>query len=61
MHRWLHRVVVVACDADTQLQRLMRRDSSTREHAQQRIDAQMPLAAKIARADVLIDNNAGTD
>jgi len=51
------RVVVVACSADVQLQRLMGRSSLDRSTAQQMIAAQMPLTAKIARADHLVWNN----
>lgn len=51
-------VLVVASTAENQLARLMRRDGLSRDDAQLRIAAQMPLAEKIARADIVIDNNA---
>ncbi|WP_242362659.1 dephospho-CoA kinase [Limosilactobacillus antri] len=50
-------IVVVAVDEATQLTRLMERDDLSRPAAQTRIAAQLPLAAKLARADVVIDNN----
>ncbi|EEW52936.1 dephospho-CoA kinase [Limosilactobacillus antri] len=50
-------IVVVAVDEATQLTRLMERDDLSRPAAQARIAAQLPLAAKLARADVVIDNN----
>lgn len=49
-------VIVVYADPDTQLARLMQRDNLTEEQARARVDAQMPLSEKMARADFLIDN-----
>jgi dephospho-CoA kinase len=51
------RVVVVACTARVQLQRLMARSSLTASAAEQMIAAQMPLNEKIARADHVVWNN----
>ncbi|HEY0369022.1 MAG TPA: dephospho-CoA kinase [Chthoniobacterales bacterium] len=51
------RVVVVACSARMQLQRLMARSSLSESAAQQMISAQMPLNQKIARADHVVWNN----
>lgn len=48
---------VISCDRDTQLQRIMTRDRLTLEQAQSRIHSQMPLAEKIALADVVLDNS----
>jgi dephospho-CoA kinase len=48
---------VVAVDAATQLERLMRRDGLTRGDAKARIAAQMALAEKVRLADVVIDNS----
>ena len=50
-------VVVVACTAHTQQERLMARSSLTSEAAAAMIAAQMPLPEKMARADYLIWNN----
>lgn len=50
-------VMVVALSEKTQLTRLMERDTLTRETAEQRIAAQLPIAEKIKRADVVINNN----
>lgn len=47
---------VVSVNRQTQIQRLMERDKIEYCQALQRIEAQMPLADKIARADVVIDN-----
>jgi dephospho-CoA kinase len=51
------RVVVVACTARVQLERLMARSSLAEAAAEQMIAAQMPLREKIARADHIIWNN----
>jgi dephospho-CoA kinase len=48
---------VVSCDRATQLQRVMIRDQLDAASAQQRIESQMPLAEKIALADVNLDNS----
>ena len=48
------RIIVVACDSDTQLQRLMARDDLTEDEAKKRIAAQWPLADKVAKADYVI-------
>ena len=50
-------VVVVTVNRQTQLARLKQRNGYTKEVAQERIDAQMPLSEKVARADIVIDNN----
>lgn len=49
-------VIVVYVDEDVQLARLMARDGLSKEQAQARIDAQMPLEEKVKRADFVIDN-----
>jgi len=53
-------VVVVACSARTQLQRLVARSSLTEFAAQEMISSQMPLNEKIARADHVIWNNGAS-
>ncbi|MGV3523565.1 MAG: dephospho-CoA kinase [Candidatus Sericytochromatia bacterium] len=50
-------IVVVYCPPDVQLERLMSRNGLSREAAQQRLDAQLPIDEKAARADYLIDNS----
>ena len=49
-------LVVVTTSGETQLARVMSRDTLSREDAQARIDAQMPMAEKAALADLVIDN-----
>lgn len=51
-------VMVINVDAALQKERLMKRDPNlTAAEACNRITAQMPLAEKAARADIVIDNN----
>jgi dephospho-CoA kinase len=53
------RVVVVACSARTQLERLTARIRLDATLARQMIEAQMPLTEKIRRANHLVWNNDG--
>jgi len=48
---------VVACSPEQQLARLQARDRLARAQAEARIASQMPLAAKIAAADRVLDNS----
>jgi dephospho-CoA kinase len=50
-------LIVVTATPAVQQRRLMDRDSFTAEDAQQRIDAQMPVADKAELADYVIDNS----
>jgi len=57
IHQWCGRVIVVYCSAEIQLQRLMKRDGSTRHDAQARLQAQFPIKDKLEYADVVLDNS----
>ena len=50
-------VWVVSASRETQIERLFDRDGLSREEAEQRIDAQMPLEQKRALADAVIDTD----
>jgi dephospho-CoA kinase len=52
---------VVSCSPEEQMQRLLQRDSLSREQAIARINNQMPIEQKIARADVILDNSGSVD
>ena len=56
-YKQYHELIVVTCDASTQLRRVMIRDQQTAEEAQRIIDAQLPMEAKVAVASVVIHNN----
>jgi dephospho-CoA kinase len=57
----VEKVIVVWVDPPTQLRRLSQRGGLSAEAARQRISAQMPLDAKRARADHVIDNSGELD
>jgi dephospho-CoA kinase len=57
----VEKVIVVWVDTETQLRRLNERDGLTVEAARQRIAAQMPLDAKRALADHVIDNSGSRE
>ena len=54
---WFDEVWLVDVSKGTQLERLMARKNLSQEEAQQRIAAQLSLADKRQRAEIVIDNN----
>lgn len=54
-HQAMDRVILVYVDRAAQIDRMMKRDSLTREEAEQRLEAQMPLYEKRPYADDIID------
>lgn len=50
-------IIVVSVSPKTQLARLMRRDSLSKPDAKARVDAQMPLQAKVERASYVVEND----
>lgn len=57
-HADLYRpLIVVSCDQDKQLERLMKRNNLTKDQAMARINCQMPTSEKIKFADYVIDTN----
>jgi dephospho-CoA kinase len=61
LHEWLRPVILVACNLDTQRQRLQQRDRLGAAEAQKHIDAQMSLEEKRRLADYVIENNGSLD
>ena len=57
MHRTCDALWVVTCSNEQQLARLVKQRDLTEEEARQRIEAQPPQEAKLALADVVIDNS----
>ncbi|WP_225364848.1 dephospho-CoA kinase [Secundilactobacillus silagincola] len=57
----MNEIMVVNVPDQVQLQRLMARDHLSKKEALERINAQMPLAEKVKRADVVIDNSDSVD
>ena len=54
-------LVVVALPEETQVARAIARDCATEEQARARIAAQLPLSAKVAAADFVIDNGGARE
>ena len=54
-------IIVVSTTPAEQLRRLMERNHLTREDAQKRIDAQMPIEIKQKKADVTIDSSGSIE
>lgn len=54
-------LIVVYAEPQQQLERIMARDKLSRADAQQRIDAQMPLAEKVRVADYVVENSGSVD
>ncbi len=52
---------VVSCPVERQIERIMRRNSLTKDDAIARIKSQLPLSEKLAQADVVIDNSDTLD
>jgi dephospho-CoA kinase len=61
LQEWLRPVILVACDVDTQRNRLQSRDNLSAAQAQKHIDAQMSLKAKRRLADYVIENNGSLE
>jgi len=57
LQQWLRPVILVACNVDTQRQRLQQRDGLDAAAAQKHIDAQMSLEKKRRLADYVIEND----
>ncbi|XP_055431642.1 dephospho-CoA kinase domain-containing protein isoform X1 [Bubalus kerabau] len=55
--KYMKHTVVVYCDRDTQLARLMRRNNLSHEDAEARIKAQLPLKDKARMARHVLDNS----
>jgi len=52
---------VVTCSPKQQLNRLIERNHLTPEQAQARISSQMPLAEKVKKADIVLDNSSNVE
>ncbi|KAL6217258.1 hypothetical protein ACLB2K_010475 [Fragaria x ananassa] len=61
MDRWTKPIIVVWVNPETQLKRLMLRDSTSEDDALNRINAQMSLDLKRDKADIVIDNTGSRE
>ncbi|HKP62028.1 MAG TPA: dephospho-CoA kinase [Polyangiales bacterium] len=57
-HRGMNALIVVAAGSERQLERSMARDGLDEAAARARLDAQLPLSAKLDAADYVITNDA---
>eukprot|EP00058_Branchiostoma_floridae_P001550 XP_002587038.1 hypothetical protein BRAFLDRAFT_281037 [Branchiostoma floridae] len=57
LQTYLYTTVVVSCDEETQLDRLMARNNYNKDKAVKRVQAQMPLKKKIELANHIIENS----
>jgi dephospho-CoA kinase len=55
------KVIVAWCRPEQQLERLMAKTGLTRDQAERRIQAQLPIEEKRRRADYVIDNSGSVD
>lgn len=53
----MQKLIVVKCERDRQIARAMERSGATRESVLARLEHQMPMAEKVARADFVIDTD----
>jgi dephospho-CoA kinase len=60
-YRRFDKLVVVHCQPEVQLERLMRRNRLSREEALARINAQLPREEKLKHADFAVDTSDGFD
>lgn len=58
---FLDRIWVVRCSPQAQLRRLVARDGLTLAEARERLAAQWPLETKVARADLVLDNDGAPE
>lgn len=61
VYRNCDRVIVISASEEIQYERLRKRDGMSREAAQKRIDAQLPLDEKVAVADHVINNDGSLE
>ncbi|MGL5440493.1 MAG: dephospho-CoA kinase [Filifactoraceae bacterium] len=55
--KYMDIIIVVACDYDVQMKRIMKRDNTTVEKAKLILESQIKQSEKISRADYVIFNN----
>lgn len=55
------KIILVVLDRDTCIERVLKRDSISREDALKRFSAQLPLERKMGKADIIIDNSSTLD
>uniref|UniRef100_A0A1I7UHB1 Dephospho-CoA kinase n=1 Tax=Caenorhabditis tropicalis TaxID=1561998 RepID=A0A1I7UHB1_9PELO len=59
--KWIGTTIVVWCDFEKEVDRMMKRDNISRADAESRIHAQMDIEEKKKRATIVLDNNGNID
>jgi len=57
----IEKLIVVSSDKESQIERLTKRNSLSKEEALSRINSQMPTSEKTLHADYIIDNSGTID
>ena len=57
MEKLFDKVIVVYCDKDKQIKRVMKRNKISKEEATSRVDSQMDINEKIKLGDFVVDNS----
>lgn len=57
----VNEIWVVSCSPEEQLRRIMERDALSQEQALSRLNSQLSIQEKVARADVVLDNSSTRD
>jgi dephospho-CoA kinase len=60
MQGWFHKIIVVYCQTEILVERLMKREGLGRESAQRMVSSQISMNDKIPFADYVIDNSGDT-
>ena len=60
-HKNMDKIVVIACNKQERIRRLLKRDTLTLKEIQKRFQSQMKIDDKIKFADYIIDNNGSVD
>lgn len=58
MENLFDKIMFVYCEDKIRLERLIKRNNYSREYAQKRLDSQLSQEAKIAKSDIIINNNS---
>ena len=51
------KILLITCDLEKQIERVQKRDSVSKENAENIIKNQMPMAQKIKKSDFVLENN----
>lgn len=61
LDKFTNTVIVVYCDKETQIKRIMKRDNVSEDQAIDRINSQMSTEDKVKKANIVINNDEGIE